>query len=50
MFRRLIEFRVNLFDHITLGHCLDVFGESFRLLRRESIRNSPRTLLLFEKT
>ncbi len=50
MFRRLIEFRVNLFDHVTLDHCLDVFGKSFRLLRRESIRNSPRTLLLFEKT
>ncbi|HPR69606.1 MAG TPA: class I SAM-dependent methyltransferase [Kiritimatiellia bacterium] len=50
MFRKLIEFRVNLFDHVTLDHCLDVFGKSFRLLRRESIRNSPRTLLLFEKT
>ena len=50
MFRRQIEFRVNLFDHVTLDHCLDVFGKSFRLLRRESIRNSPRTLLLFEKT
>lgn len=50
MFRKLIEFSITLFGHVTLDHCLDVFGRSFRLLRQESIRNSPRTLLLFEKT
>lgn len=49
MFRRLVEFRVNLFDHVTLEHCLEVFGAAFTLVRREPIRNSPRTLLLFEK-
>ena len=49
MFRKLIEFRVNLFDHVTLAHCLEVFGEKFALVRQEPIRNSPRTLLLFEK-
>jgi SAM-dependent methyltransferase len=49
MLRKLIEFRVNLFDSITLDHCLEVFGEAFTLLRKEAVRNSPRTLLLFEK-
>ncbi|HAL91478.1 MAG TPA: hypothetical protein DCM68_00410 [Verrucomicrobia bacterium] len=49
MFRKLIEFRVNLFDHVTLAHCLEVFGETFTLLRQSPIQNSPRTLLLFEK-
>ena len=48
MFRKLIEFRVNLFDHVALDHCLEVFGEKFKLLRREPIHNPPRTLLLFE--
>ncbi len=49
MFRKLIEFRVDLFGHITLDNCLAVFGEKFVILRQESIRNSPRTLLLFER-
>ncbi len=49
MFRKLIEFRVNLFDHVTLDHCQNVFGEKFALLRAEKIQHSPRTLLLFEK-
>lgn len=49
MFRKLIEFRVNLFEHVTLDHCLQVFGDKFTLLRREAVQNSPRTLLLFEK-
>lgn len=49
MFRKLIEFRVNLFEQVTLDHCLEVFGETFTLLRREPVQNSPRTLLLFEK-
>lgn len=49
MFRRLIAFRVNLFDHITLDRCLEIFGEKFSLVRQEPIQNSPRTLLLFEK-
>ncbi len=49
MFRKLIEFRVNLFEHITLEHCIAVFSESFTLVRQESVEHSPRTLLLFEK-
>lgn len=49
MFRKLIEFRVNLFAEVTLDRCLEVFGEKFTLLRREPVQNSPRTLLLFEK-
>ena len=49
MFRKLIEFRVNLFADVTLDRCLEVFGEKFTLLRREPVQNSPRTLLLFEK-
>lgn len=49
MFRRLIEFRVNLFEHITLDHCLEVFGHTFTLRRQTPVQNSPRTLLLFEK-
>lgn len=49
MFRKLIEFRVNLFEHITLEHCIDVFGDKFELVRKEPIQNSPRTLLLFKK-
>lgn len=49
MFRKLLEFRVNLFEHITLDYCLDVFAEQFTLLRKETVANSPRTLLLFEK-
>ena len=49
MFRKLIEFRVNLYADITLARCLEVFGEKFTLLRREPVQNSPRTLLLLEK-
>lgn len=49
MFRKLIEFRVNLFAHITLDHCLEVFSEKFTLVRRAPVANSPRTLLLLEK-
>ena len=49
MFRKLVEFRVDLFAHVSLDFCLEVFGETFDLVRREPIRNSPRTLLLFEK-
>ena len=49
MFRKLIEFRVNLFDAVTLDRCLAVFGETFTLVRQEPIQHSPRTLLWFEK-
>lgn len=49
MFRKLIEFRVNLFGHLTLDHCLATFSERFTLVRQSPIQNSPRTLLLFEK-
>lgn len=49
MFRRLMEFRVDLFGHVTLEHCLETFSGKFDLLRREPIQNSPRTLLLFAR-
>ncbi|MGD9782685.1 MAG: class I SAM-dependent methyltransferase [Kiritimatiellia bacterium] len=49
MFRKLIEFRVDLYAHVSLDRCLEVFGEKFDLVRREPVRNSPRTLLLLEK-
>jgi len=49
MFRKLIEFRVNLFEHLTLDHCLEVFGETFEVRRRAPVAHSPRTLLLLEK-
>jgi SAM-dependent methyltransferase len=49
MFRKLVEFRVDLFGHVTLDRCLEVFREKFVLLRQEPVRNSPRTLLLFQK-
>ncbi len=49
MFRKLIEFRVNLFEHITLDQCLATFSEQFILVCQEPIQHSPRTLLLFEK-
>jgi len=49
IFRKLIEFRVHLFGHVTLDHCIGVFNETFALVRQSPIQNSPRTLLLFEK-
>ena len=49
MFRKLLEFRVDLFGHVTLDHCLDVFREKFTLVRKEPVQHSPRTLLLFER-
>lgn len=48
MFRKLLEFRVNLFEHITLGYCIEVFSKDFELVRKESIEHSPRTLLLLK--
>jgi hypothetical protein len=49
MFRKLIEFRVNLFSHVTLDHDLSVFSEKPALVRTEKIQNSPCMLLLFDK-
>ena len=49
MFRKLIEFRVNLFDHVTLDFCVSVFSQTFTILHQEAIANSPRTLLMLEK-
>ena len=49
MFRKLVEFRVDLFGHVTLDRCLEVFGKKFVLLRQEPVQNSKRTLLLFHK-
>ena len=49
MFTRLIEFRVDLYQDITLDGCKSVFSERFSLLDEAPIKNSPRTLLFFEK-
>ena len=49
MFERLLRFRVNLFDSITLDLCKQVFLESFDLLNEMPIAESKRTLLFFQK-
>jgi len=49
MFQRLIKFRKNLFDGVTLDGCRQAFQERFHLLREEPIRDSKRTLLFFRK-
>jgi hypothetical protein len=42
MFRKLIEFRVNLFEsRHARPHCLEVFGETFALVRQEADPELP---------
>jgi len=48
-FQRLLRFRENLFSHITLPGCLEVFSTRFTLLEKQPIPDSGRTLLFFEK-
>lgn len=47
MFQRLLKFRVNLFDSLTLEASKEVFLERFYLLKEEPIPNSRRRLLFF---
>ena len=49
MFRRMLQFRRDLFSGIDLGACKQVFGERFRLLEEHAIEGSPRTLLFYAK-
>lgn len=49
MFRRLMRFRVDLYEDFTLDHCLRTFKERFHVVQRVPLPDSPRTLLFFEK-
>ena len=49
MFRRLLKFRVDLFDGLTLERCREVFLGRFRLLKEEPVPHSTRTLLFLTK-
>lgn len=48
-FQRLIRFRENLFEAITLDACLAVFAEKFDQRDRQPVAGTERTLLFFEK-
>jgi SAM-dependent methyltransferase len=49
MFQRLLEFRVNLFQGLTLAACLEAFAARFELVRQQNIPGTSRTLLWLEK-
>ena len=49
MFEQLLQFRVNLFEFLTLDVCRQVFQERFTLVREEPIPDSTRTLFLWKK-
>jgi len=49
MFRRMLQFRRDLFGGIDLAACKQAFGQRFRLLEEHSIEGSPRTLLFYAK-
>ena len=49
MFRRMLQFRRDLFADVDLEACKRTFGERFRLLEQHSIPGSPRTLLLYAR-
>jgi len=49
MFRRMLQFRRDLFQGIDLAACKQVFGERFRLLEEHAIEGSPRTLLFYAR-
>jgi ribosomal protein L11 methylase PrmA len=49
MFQRLMKFRVDLFQGLTLQSCLEVFTERFDVLQQTPIQGSPRTLFLLRK-
>lgn len=48
-FRRLLEFRRDRFDGLTLSACREVFCRRFELLREEPIAGSGRTLMFCRK-
>lgn len=49
MFRRLMKFRVNLFEGLSLARCREVFGQGFEIVDQQPVRGSLRTLLLMRK-
>jgi SAM-dependent methyltransferase len=49
MFRRLLQFRIDWFEKLTLETCLQAFSARFALVRRETIAQSRRSLLLLKK-
>jgi SAM-dependent methyltransferase len=49
MFERLMNYRVDLFQHINLQACLAAFQGRFDLLQQHPISGSKRTLLFFRK-
>jgi SAM-dependent methyltransferase len=49
MFRRMLQFRRDLFSGVDLATCKRVFEERFRLLEEHSIQGSPRTLLFYSR-
>ena len=49
MFRRMLQFRRDLFSGIDLAACKRAFGQRFRLLEEHAIEGSPRTLLFYAK-
>lgn len=49
MFQRLMNYRVDLYQHINLDACLAAFENKFELLEQYPIAGSKRTLLHFRK-
>lgn len=49
MFRKLMQFRVDLYRDFTLENCLRSFGERFEILQQTPVADSPRTLLFMRK-
>jgi SAM-dependent methyltransferase len=49
MFRKLMQFRADLYQEFTLERCVRVFEERFELIRRAAVADSPRTLLFMRK-
>lgn len=50
MFRKLVEFREDLYSDLTLESCIDAFAPDFAPLEVKPVEHSPRTLVLFGKT
>ncbi len=49
MFRKLMQFRVDLYQDFTLRACIKAFEERFGVLRQVPVQDSPRTLLFMRK-
>lgn len=49
MFRRLLRFRNESFDWLTLSRCRSVFGERFTLAEEHTVPGTPRTLLFLRR-